>query len=71
MSIFIEYLITFSWAVAGGISMAIVLPIVLKIFTLINPVNEWEEIKKGNIGMAIIIASVIIATAIVISSAIS
>lgn len=51
--------------------MAIILPIVLRIFTYINPTDEWQEIKDKNIGMAIIIASVILSTAIVIASAIS
>ncbi|MCK9578008.1 DUF350 domain-containing protein [bacterium] len=64
--IFEQYLITFGWAVTGAISMAIALSILIKVFTLITPINEWEEIKRGNIGVAIIIASVIIGTALVI-----
>jgi len=59
------------WALAGGISMAIILPVVLKIFSVINPIDEWEEIKKGNLGVALIMVSVILAVAIVIGFAIS
>ncbi len=59
------------WAIAGGISMAIILPIVLKIFSAITPIDEWEEVKKGNLGVALILVSVIIATALVICFAIS
>lgn len=61
-----QYAITFGWALTGAISMAIALGILVKIFSWITPIDEWEEIKKGNIGVAIIIASVIIGTALVI-----
>jgi uncharacterized membrane protein YjfL (UPF0719 family) len=61
-----QYLITFGWAITGAISMAIALSILVKVFSWITPIDEWEEIKKGNIGVAIIIASIIIGTALVI-----
>ena len=61
-----QYLITFGWAITGAISMAIALSLLLKIFTWVTPINEWEEVKKGNIGVSIIISSVIIGTALVI-----
>lgn len=62
-----EYLITFGWAITGAISMAFALGIGLKIFHWLTPINEWEEIKKGNIGMAIITSSVILAFALVVT----
>lgn len=71
MEILNQYLITIGWALTGGIAMAVILPLVLKIFSLINPIDEWQEVKNGNIGVAIILASVIIATAVVIASAIA
>lgn len=71
MNIFREFLITFGWAITGGLSMAIMLPIVIRIFNWINPIDEWQEIKNGNIGVAILLSAVIIATALVIASAIS
>ena len=61
-----QYLITFGWAITGAISMAIALSILIKIFSWITPINEWEEIKKGNIGVSIILTAVIIGTALVI-----
>jgi len=61
-----QYLITFGWAITGAISMAIALGVLVKIFSKITPINEWEEIKKGNIGVAIIMAAVIIGTALVV-----
>jgi len=61
-----QYLITFGWAIIGAISMAIALGLLVKIFSWITPINEWEEIKKGNIGVAIIMTAVIISTALVV-----
>lgn len=66
MQIFREYLVTFGWALTGAIAMAVALGIGLKIYSLLTPIDEWEEIKKGNIGVAIITASVIIAFGFVI-----
>jgi uncharacterized membrane protein YjfL (UPF0719 family) len=61
-----QYLITFGWALTGAISMAVSLSILIKIFSFITPIDEWEEIKKGNVGVAIIMAAVILGTALVI-----
>jgi len=66
MTIFKEYLITFGWAMTGAVSMALALGIGLKLYSLLTPINEWEEVKKGNIGVAITISSVIIGFSIVI-----
>lgn len=66
MQIFKEYLITFGWAITGAISMAISLGILVKVFSWITPINEWEEIKSGNKSVAMILSSVILGTAIVI-----
>ena len=66
MQIFQEYLITLGWALTGAISMAIALGLGLKIYNFLTPINEWEEIKKGNIGAAIVIAAVIMSFAFVI-----
>jgi uncharacterized membrane protein YjfL (UPF0719 family) len=61
-----QYLITFGWAITGAVSMAIALSLLVKVFTWITPIDEWEEVKKNNIGVAIIIASIILGTALVI-----
>jgi uncharacterized membrane protein YjfL (UPF0719 family) len=67
MPILREYLITFGWAVTGAISMAVALGIALAIFAWFTPINDWEEIKKGNLAMAIVLGATIIAFAIVVS----
>jgi len=66
MGIFKEYLITFGWAITGAISMALALGIGLKLYGVLTPINEWEELKKGNIGVAMTIYTVIISFGIVI-----
>ena len=61
-----QYLITFGWALTGAISMAVALSILVAIFARITPIDEWEEIRKGNISVAIVLAAIIIGTALVI-----
>ncbi len=70
MIIFREYLFTFGWAIVGAVSMAISLAMMLKVFNWLTPVDEWEEIRKGNVAVAIAVASVIIGAALVIGNAI-
>jgi uncharacterized membrane protein YjfL (UPF0719 family) len=70
MDLLIEYAVTIGWGLAGAIAMAIALPVLITVFDKFTPINEWEEIKKGNIGVAIIISSLIIAFAIVMGFAI-
>lgn len=67
----IEYLRTFGWALVGALSMALAFVLMMKIFKHMTPFNEWEEIKKGNMAVAVTVASVILSAAIVIAQAIS
>jgi uncharacterized membrane protein YjfL (UPF0719 family) len=70
-AIFTAYLITFGWAIVGSVSMGLGIIIALKLFDFsTTKVDEWELIKQGNMPMAIILAAVIIALGLVISSAI-
>lgn len=62
---FIEYLKTFGWGITGAVTMAVALPLLLWVFNKFTPIDEWEEIKKGNIGVSIIIAALIVGFAIV------
>ncbi len=70
MIILQEYAFTFGWALVGAISMAISLAVMMKVFNWLTPINEWEEMKNGNIAIAIVMASVILSAAIVIGNAI-
>jgi uncharacterized membrane protein YjfL (UPF0719 family) len=64
----VDYLKAFGWGLVGAITMAISLWILLQVFTWLTPVNEWEELKKGNVGIAIVMAAVIVGFAIVVGS---
>lgn len=64
-------LLFFGYGLAGAIMMSIALGILVKVWAWITPIDEWEELKKGNIAVAIVTSAVIIAFAIVIASAIS
>lgn len=61
-----QYLITFGWAITGAISMGVALSILVKIFSWVSPIDDWAEIKNGNIASAIVLGSVILGGAIVI-----
>ena len=63
------YAITFGWAIVGSIAMAIGNILVLKLFDLSTPkVDEWDLIKQGNLSIAIIFASMILALGYVIGN---
>ena len=64
----IQMLITIIWALVGALSMGVSLGILIKFFDWLTPVNEWNQIKSGNMAMGIILAAVIIAFGMVIST---
>jgi len=68
--VLLDYLIAIGWGVVGAVSMACGLGILLRVFDWLTPINEWEEIKKGNISVAIILAAVILALGIAVGFAI-
>jgi uncharacterized membrane protein YjfL (UPF0719 family) len=70
-SIFVAYLVTFGWAVVGSVGMGVGIIIALRLFDLSTPkLDEWQLIKEGNISMAIVLASIILALGIVVASAV-
>lgn len=69
--LFVDYFKAIGWGVVGVITMALSLWILLLIFTWLTPVNEWDELKKGNLAIAIVMGAVIIGFALVVSSAIA
>ena len=64
----VDYMKAFGWGLVGAITMAVSLWLLLKVFTWLTPIDEWEELRKGNLGIAIIMAAVIIGFAIVVAS---
>jgi uncharacterized membrane protein YjfL (UPF0719 family) len=64
----VQYVVTIGWALAGAISMGVGLGVALRVFTLLTPnIDEMEELKKGNIGVAIVLAAVILAMGAVVA----
>ncbi len=64
----VDYLKAFGWGLVGAMTMAISLWLLLRVFTWLTPVDEWEELKKGNISIAIVMAAVIVGFAMVVGS---
>lgn len=59
------------WALVGAVSMALGLAILLRVFSWLTPIQEWEELKKGNVAVGLLMAAVVLATAIVVAVAIA
>ncbi len=66
-----DALLTLGWSIVGALSMALALTILLKVFAWFTPVQEWDEVKKGNVAMGIILGAAILAMALVVAVAIS
>jgi uncharacterized membrane protein YjfL (UPF0719 family) len=63
-------LIAIGWGVVGAVSLAVGLGVLLRVFDWLTPIDEWEEVRKGNISVAVIMAAVILALGIAVGFAI-
>ncbi|HPC36447.1 MAG TPA: DUF350 domain-containing protein [Candidatus Marinimicrobia bacterium] len=55
------YVRALGWAIVAALGFSFGVGLAIKIFNwLSSDVNEWEEIKKGNLGVALIIISLIL-----------
>jgi uncharacterized membrane protein YjfL (UPF0719 family) len=68
MGMLSDYAQAIGWGVVGAVTMAIALVLLLKVFTWLTPVDEWAELKNGNIGIAIVLGAVIIVFALVVGA---
>jgi uncharacterized membrane protein YjfL (UPF0719 family) len=58
---------SFGWAIVAAISFAVAMGLAIKVFDKLSKgVDEWEEIKKGNWGMAMIITAMILSVGLVL-----
>jgi len=60
----------FGYGIAGAITMSVALALLVKVWSWVTPIDDWEEIKKGNIAVAIVTAAVIIGCSLVVALAI-
>ncbi len=71
MGILSDYLVALGWAIVGAVAMALSLVLLLRVFTWLTPVDEWAELKQGNVAVAIVVGAVVVAFALVVAAAIS
>jgi len=58
---------SFGWAIVAAISFAFAMGLAIKVFDLLSrEIDEWEEIKKGNMGVAMIITAMILSVGLVL-----
>ena len=57
----LQYLRAVGWSITAAVGFAFGIGIALKVFDwLSTEIDEWEEIKKGNMGVALIFISLIV-----------
>lgn len=62
-----QYARSFGWALVAGISFALAMGLAIKVFDLLSTeIDEWEEIKNGNMGVALIIVALILSVGMVL-----
>jgi len=62
-----QYGRSLGWALVAAISFAVAMGLSIKVFDWMSgEIEEWEEIKKGNIGVALIIVAMILAVGLVL-----
>lgn len=65
----VDILKTLVWALVASVAMSLSMGILMFVWDKMTPrVDEWEELKKGNVAVAIVMAAVILAFGIVVAS---
>ena len=64
-----DVLKTLVWALVASVSMSLSLAILMFVWDKLTPrIDEWEELKKGNVAVAVVMAAVILAFGLVVAS---
>jgi uncharacterized membrane protein YjfL (UPF0719 family) len=62
-----QMLRSLAWAIVAAISFAFAMGLAIKVFDwLSKDIDEWAEIKKGNLGVALIFVAMILAVGLVL-----
>ena len=67
---FFNLLIMFAYGISAALMLSIAFWILFKAWSWISPIDDWEELKKGNVAVAIVTASIFLSLAIVVAAAI-
>ena len=66
-TILMQYIRAIGWSITAAVGFAFGIGIALKVFDMLSTdIDEWEEIKKGNIGVALIFISLIVSVAFLV-----
>ncbi len=56
-----------AWAIVAAVSFAFAMGLSIKVFDWMSKdINEWEEIRKGNLGVALIFVAMILSVGLVL-----
>ena len=62
-----EYIRSIGWTITAAIGFSTGVAIAIMIFDFISKdINEWEEIKKGNMGVAYIFVALIVMVGVLV-----
>jgi len=55
------------WALVAAVSFTFAMGLSIKVFTFLSgDIDEWDEIKKGNLGVALIFVAMILSVGMVL-----
>jgi hypothetical protein len=66
-SVLSTYMRAIGWSVVAALGFSIGIGLALKVFDFMSgDIEEWDEIKKGNIGVALIFVTLIASVALLV-----
>lgn len=71
MTILMNFIYMLGYGIVAALTMSIALGLLIKVWDWITPIEEWEELRKGNIAVAIVLAAVVLGFAIVVAASVS
>lgn len=71
MTILMNFVYMLGYGIVAALTMSIALGLLIKVWDWITPIDEWEELRKGNIAVAIVLAAVVLGFAIVVAASVS
>jgi len=67
-----KWAMNLGWIIVASIGFGLGTGIAIKIFDLVSVgIDEWEEVKKGNLGVSAIIVSIIVMVGVIVVVSIS